>query len=288
MSPASSWSVSGSRIDVEEGVLIGALNVTPDSFTDGGELVDPAAAVERGMEMTEQGAALVDVGGESTRPGAESVVSDEELRRIMPVVEGLVDLGVRVSIDTSKPEVARAALSAGAVVVNDVTGFRNEAMIEVAAGSGCGVVAMHMKGTPRDMHHDPAYDDVVTEVESFLVERARLLEGAGVSRDRIVIDPGLGFGKRAAHSVELLAHLSRLAEHGLPVMIGASRKGFLSAITGDGTLAGRDQSTSVVTALGFARGARLFRVHDVAGSRKALSLAGAIVANQEWDAWLQD
>ncbi|HJS71383.1 MAG TPA: dihydropteroate synthase [Acidimicrobiia bacterium] len=287
MSTASSWSVTGGRLELAKGVLIGVLNVTPDSFSDGGELVDPAAAVERGMEMTEQGAALIDVGGESTRPGAEAVDSDEELRRTMPAVEGLVDVGVRVSIDTSKPDVARAALSAGAVVVNDVTGFRDEAMIEVAAGSDCGVVVMHMKGTPRDMHHDPAYDDVVSEVESFLIERAGLLERAGVSRDRIVIDPGLGFGKRAAHSVEMLGHLGRLAEHGLPVMIGASRKGFLSAITGDGTLAGRDQATSVVTALGFARGARLFRVHDVAGSRNALSLAGAIVANQEWDAWLQ-
>ena len=267
--------------------MIGILNVTPDSFSDGGEFFDPAAAVERGIEMTEEGGALVDVGGESTRPGADRVVSDEELRRITPVVESLVEVGIRVSIDTSKPEVARAALSAGAVVVNDVTGFRDEAMVEVVAGSDCGVVAMHMQGAPRDMHHDPTYDDVVSEVEGFLIEQAGHLESAGVSRDRIVIDPGLGFGKRAAHSVALLAHLDRLAGHGLPVMIGASRKRFLSTVTDDETLAGRDLSTSVVTALGFALGARLFRVHDVAGSRKALSLAGAIVANQEWDAWLQ-
>jgi dihydropteroate synthase len=287
LSPASSWSVSGGRLDLATGAVIGVLNVTPDSFSDGGLFVEPPAAVERGIEMTEEGAALVDVGGESTRPGADVVATDEELRRITPVVEGLVEAGIKVSIDTSKPEVARAALAGGAVAVNDVTGFRDEAMIEVVAGSQCGIVVMHMQGTPRDMHHDPSYDDVVTEVEDFLVGRAELLERAGVSRDRIAIDPGLGFGKRAAHSVGLLAHLDRLVGHGLPVMIGASRKGFLSAITGDETLAGRDLSTSVVTALGFARGARLFRVHDVAGSRKALSLAGAIVADQEWDAWSQ-
>jgi dihydropteroate synthase len=272
--------VSGDRLDLDRGAVVGVLNVTPDSFSDGGQFAGPGAAVTRGIEMIEEGAALVDVGGESTRPGAEPVELQEELRRIMPVVDGLAGVGIRVSIDTSKSEVARAALSVGAVVVNDVTGFGDEAMVEVVAGSDCGVVVMHMQGTPGDMHHDPRYEDVVTEVDDFLVEQAERLERAGVSRERIVVDPGLGFGKRAAHSVELLAHLDRLAGHGLPVMIGASRKGFLSTITGDESLAGRDLSTSVVTALGFARGARLFRVHDVAGSRKALSLVGAIVANQ--------
>jgi dihydropteroate synthase len=187
---------------------------------------------------------------------------------------------VRVSIDTYKPVAARSALAAGAVIVNDITGFRDEAMIEVVASSDCGVVAMHMQGTPADMHIDPTYDDVVAEVETFLLERVDRLEQAGVDRSRVAIDPGIGFGKRARHSLRLLANLDRLARHGLPVMVGTSRKGFLSKVTSDESREGRDRATAVTTALAFARGARLFRVHDVAKSRDALALAGAIVANQ--------
>lgn len=267
-------------MDLGAGVLVGVVNVTPDSFSDAGEFLDPAKAVAHGIEMIELGAGLVDVGGESTRPGARPVDEDEELRRLMPVVEALVDSGVPVSVDTYKAGVARHALSAGAVVVNDVTGFRDPEMIETVAGDRCGVVAMHMRGTPADMHLEPNYDDVVAEVEAYLLGRIRLLEEAGVHRSRITIDPGIGFGKRARHSLALLANLDRLAGHGVPVMVGTSRKGFLSRLVGDDSREARDRATALTTALAYVGGARLFRVHDVAGSRDALRVAGAIVANQ--------
>jgi dihydropteroate synthase len=274
------WSISGEELEIVPGVLVGVLNVTPDSFSDGGEFTDPKVAISHGLGMVEMGAGIVDVGGESTRPGARPVPEDEELRRMMPVVEGLVANGVRVSIDTYKPGPARSALEAGAVIVNDVTGFQDEEMVEVAAASDCGVVAMHMQGTPAVMHIDPQYDDVVAEVEAYLLERVARLERAGVDRSRIAIDPGIGFGKRARHSLRLLANLDRLADHGLPVMVGASRKGFLSKVTSEESREASDRATAVITALAYARGARLFRVHDVAKSRDALAVAGAIVANQ--------
>lgn len=278
--PAAIWSVAGEELDISSGALVGVLNVTPDSFSDGGEFYDPEVAITHGVDMIDGGAVIVDVGGESTRPGARPVAEAEELRRLMPVVEGLVAAGARVSIDTYKPGVARVALAAGAAVVNDVTGFEDEAMIEVVAGTRCGVVAMHMQGTPVDMHLDPTYDDVVAEVEAYLLARVTRLTEAGVDATRTAIDPGIGFGKRARHSLALLANLSRLAGHGLPVMVGASRKGFLSRVTGDDTSDSRDGATAVTTALAYDRGARLFRVHDVARSRDALMMAGAIVANQ--------
>jgi dihydropteroate synthase len=277
---ASVWSISGEELDLTSGVLVGVLNVTPDSFSDGGEFLDPETAIGHGLEMVEDGAGIVDVGGESTRPGARPVAEAEELRRTMPVVEGLVAAGARVSIDTYKPGVARSALLAGAAVVNDVTGFQDEAMIEVVAESDCGGVAMHMQGTPADMHIDPKYDDVVAEVETYLLGCLDRLEQAGVDRERIAIDPGIGFGKRAHHSLVLLANLDRLARHGVPVMIGTSRKGFLAKVTGDETREGQDRATAITTALAYTLGARAFRVHDVANSRDALAVAGAIVANQ--------
>lgn len=285
--PATSWHVDDAEIDLGAGALVGVLNVTPDSFSDGGDYLQPTTAVARGIEMVDEGAALIDVGGESTRPGAQPVDEPEEMRRLLPVVEDLVAEGVRVSVDTYKPGVARAALAAGAHVVNDVTGYTDPDMIGVVAASGCGVVAMHMRGTPADMHRDPRYQDVVAEVEEFLLTAAMRLEAAGVDRRRIAIDPGIGFAKRAEHSLTLLSQLERLSGHGYPVMIGTSRKGFLGSLVAGDTRESRDRATAVTTALGFAAGARLFRVHDVAGSRDALVVAAAIVANQRWDAWLQ-
>lgn len=276
----SSWSIGGKEVDIESGALVGILNVTPDSFSDGGEYSDPDTATSHGVEMMEQGALLIDVGGESTRPGAQPVSEAEEMRRLMPAVEGLVAAGVRVSVDTYKPGVARAALSAGAVVINDVTGFQDDAMVEAVADSDCGVVIMHMRGTPVDMQADPRYDDVVGEVEEYLLKQVGRLHDGGVTRERIVIDPGIGFGKTAAHNLTLLANLDRLAGHGLGVMVGTSRKRFLGELAEDDTPQGRDGATAVTTALAFARGARLFRVHNVARSRDALRVAGAIVASQ--------
>lgn len=286
-SPAAAWSVSGSRVSLQAGALVGVVNVTPDSFSDGGDYADTDAAIARGLELMAEGAALVDVGGESTRPGARPVPEDEEMRRLMPVVIGLVSAGATVSVDTYKPAVAREALSAGAVVVNDVTGFRDPSMVEVVAASDCGVVAMHMQGTPVDMHVAPSYDDVVAEVTEYLLGRVEALQAAGVDEARIAIDPGIGFGKRAHHSIDLLANLDRIAAHGLPVMVGTSRKGFLGKLVSEDTRQNRDLATAVTNALAYARGARLFRVHDVIRSRDALRVAAAIVANQEWDEWLQ-
>lgn len=286
-SPAKTWSISGETLDIGSGALVGVLNVTPDSFSDGGEHANLDSAVARGIEMVEQGAALVDVGGESTRPGAQPVAESEETRRLIPPLERLVDAGVRVSVDTYKPSVARRALDSGAVVVNDVTGFRDPRMVETVASSDCGVVAMHMQGMPVDMHRDPRYDDVVADVDRYLTGQAETLIAAGVDRDRIAIDPGIGFGKRARHSLALLRELGRITDHGLPVMVGTSRKGFLGELIASDSWEGRDVATAVTVALAYASGARLFRVHDVAKSRDALRVAGAIVADHQWEEWSQ-
>jgi len=277
---ATNWEVSGGQLDLGAGVLVGVLNVTPDSFSDGGSFVEAHTAIAHGVGMFESGAALVDVGGESTRPGARSVPDDEELRRLLPTVAGLVAAGIPVSVDTYKPEVARRALAEGAVVINDVTGFRNDEMVEVAASSDCGLVVMHMQGTPADMHIDPSYTHVVAEVEDQLLAGAQRLASAGVSPHRIVLDPGIGFGKRASHSLQLLTNLARLAGHGFPIMVGTSRKAFLGDLIGSDSRDRRDLATAVTTAIAFSRGARLFRVHDVTRSRDALRVAAAIVTNQ--------
>ena len=278
--PVASWRLAKSTLDLASGVLMGVINVTPDSFSDGGLHIDPHVAVEHGRALTEEGAAIIDVGGESTRPGSASVPADEEARRVLPVIGGLVESGITVSIDTSKPEVASAALEAGAELVNDVTACSAPGMVELIAGADCGVVVMHMQGRPRDMQVEPQYDDVVGEVEGFLIERAESLVDAGVARERIAIDPGIGFGKRLEHNLALLAELSRLAGHGYPLVLGTSRKSFLGTLTSIEDPANRDDVTAVTTALGFASGARIFRVHDVAKSRQALEVASAIVAPQ--------
>ncbi len=278
--PVASWRLAKSTLDLSSGVLMGVINVTPDSFSDGGLHIDAHAAVKHGRALTDEGAAIIDVGGESTRPGSASVPADDEARRVLPVVGGLVESEITVSIDTSKPDVASAALEAGAEVVNDVTACSAPGMVELIAGAGCGVVVVHMQGRPRDMQVEPQYDDVVGEVEGFLVERAESLVDAGVARERIAIDPGIGFGKRLEHNLALLAELPRLAGHGYPLVVGTSRKSFLGTLASIEDPANRDGVTAVTTALGFASGARIFRVHDVAKSRQALEVASAIVAHQ--------
>lgn len=267
---------------------MGVINVTPDSFSDGGVHLDSATAIDAGLRMAEEGADLLDVGGESTRPGAVPVDADEEIRRVAPVVTALAGEGLTVSVDTSKPQVARAAIEAGAELVNDVTAAGSDGMAELVAESGAGLILMHMKGTPGTMQLDPVYEDVVTEVAGFLEDRAREVVGRGVDPASIAIDPGIGFGKTASHNLELIDGLGRLAEHGYPVVLGASRKTFLGKITGIADPVARDGVTAVATALGFERGARVFRVHDVASSRAALSLAAAIVSAETWHEWSQD
>jgi dihydropteroate synthase len=243
---------------------MGVLNVTPDSFSDGGRYPSVEAAVQHGLEMSDHGAGIIDVGGESTRPGADPVPTGDELARVVPVVAGLAERGIPVSIDTVKPEVARAALEAGALVVNDVTGLSDPRMAQLAAECSAGVVIMHMQGEPRTMQDDPHYDDVVGEVRDFLLARARLAEDAGVSRARIAIDPGIGFGKTFEHNLTLLRGLRVLVDTGYPVLLGASRKAFLGQILGGSVPAPeRDPATGATVALAIEQGVAIVRVHNV-------------------------
>jgi dihydropteroate synthase len=267
---------------------MGVLNVTPDSFSDGGVYAATDDAVDGGIAMHEAGAEIIDVGGESTRPGAEPVSVVDELARVIPVVEQLTDHGLLVSIDTSKPEVARAAIDSGARILNDVTACSAPGMAELVVETGVGIVLMHMQGSPRDMQQDPHYEDVVSVVADFLAQRATYLIEMGADRHAIAIDPGIGFGKTVTHNLELLAGTGILAELGYPVVLGASRKSFLGRITGIEEPAGRDGVTAVTTALGFERGARVFRVHDVFASRAALSVAATIVNPELWEEWSPD
>ncbi|MDQ3641274.1 MAG: dihydropteroate synthase [Actinomycetota bacterium] len=244
---------------------MGVLNVTPDSFSDGGRWLDPEAAVMHGLRMVAEGADVIDVGGESTRPGAEPVPADEELRRVLPVVEGLAG-HVRVSIDTRKAEVAEAAIGAGATLVNDVSA----SLAPVAAAGGAGWVAMHMQGDPRTMQQAPAYDDVVAEVRAFLVERA---ESAGV--EEVWIDPGIGFGKTLEHNLTLLRRLGELVATGYPVVVGTSRKAFLGRLTGGAGVDDRVEASIATAAWSLSQGAAMVRVHDVAPTVAAAHLLGA-------------
>jgi dihydropteroate synthase len=256
---------------------MGIVNVTPDSFSDGGAYLDPGAAVAHGLELAAAGAAVIDVGGESTRPGAAPVDADEELRRVLPVVRALADrVGVPVSIDTTKAAVARAALDAGARMVNDVSGgTADPELVRVAAAAGAAYVAMHIRGTPRTMQDSPHYDDVVGEVcDELRVRVAHALE-VGVDARALLVDPGIGFAKTAAHNVALLRALPEVAARvGMPVMVGTSRKSFLARIVAgtDDSMVARDDATLATTVWCFEQGAALVRVHDVAGSRRAVAL----------------
>ncbi len=262
--------------------LMGIVNVTPDSFSDGGRYLDAGAAIGHGQELEREGASILDVGGESTRPGAEPVPAAAELNRVMPVIEGLVDARTRarISIDTSKAQVAAAALEAGATMVNDVTALRAAPEIaELVARHGAGLCLMHMLGTPRTMQRHPRYDDVVADVKRFLEERLRFAIDHGVAEERILLDPGIGFGKTTEHNLELLRRLPELVAIGRPVLIGTSRKGFLGALTGRTDPSDRLAATVATNVLAYERGARVFRVHDVAPVIDALIVAAATVAS---------
>jgi dihydropteroate synthase len=255
--------------------IMGVLNVTPDSFSDGGEWFSFDAAVAHGRELAAQGAAILDVGGESTRPGADPVGADEELRRVVPVMEALAGAAT-LSVDTSKLAVARAAVEAGATYVNDVTAFRSEPELAGFVGEqDCECCLMHMLGEPRTMQDDPRYDDVVDDVKAFLSERAAYAIGEGIAEERIAIDPGIGFGKTAAHNLELLRRLDEIAALGFEVVIGTSRKSFLGRLTGRDDPHQRVAATVATTVLALERGATVFRVHDVAETADALKVAAA-------------
>ncbi len=258
--------------------LMGVVNVTPDSFSDGGEFLDPDAAVAHGRKLAAEGAAILDIGGESTRPGADPVPEDEERRRTIPVIERLTaeSAGGEISIDTTKAAVAEAALEAGAAIVNDVSAFRfDPAMAGLVADRNTACCLMHMLGEPRTMQSDPRYDDVVSEVKSFLEERLAFAVGEGVAEERVWLDPGIGFGKTVDHNLELLRRLDEIVAIGRPVVVGTSRKSFLGKLTGGRDEAERLPGTIATNVLALERGARIFRVHDVAQVADALTVAAA-------------
>jgi dihydropteroate synthase len=256
-------------------LVMGVVNVTPDSFYDGGRHADPQAAIGHARRLAEQGADLLDIGGESSRPGAAPVTAEDELARILPVLEGIADLRVPVSVDTTKPEVMRIALAHGAAMINDITALAAPGALELVAASDAAVCLMHMQGSPRTMQAEPTYADVVAEVRDFLATRAAACTAAGIAQDRIVVDPGFGFGKTVEHNLTLLARLGEIAALGFPVLAGWSRKSSLGRITGrpaDDRLA-----ASVAAAmLAVQHGARIVRVHDVAATRDALAVLAAV------------
>ncbi len=277
--PPRSWAIRGAELSLESPVIIGIVNVTPDSFSDGGHLPSVEAAIEHGARLAADGARLLDIGGESTRPGAAAVPVKEEIARVVPVIAGLAKRGLGpISVDTRKAEVARAALDAGAAVINDVSGLRFDAGLAAVAGDAqAGVILMHMRGTPDTMDDLAKYGHVAAEVAAELggmAERAERAGRAGIARERIVVDPGFGFAKTATQNLRLLDELATIVALGYPVAVGVSRKRFLGAATGR-PVEDRDRATAVGCALAWERGARLFRVHDVALTREALALASA-------------
>jgi dihydropteroate synthase len=257
--------------------IMGVVNVTPDSFSDGGTLPDAVAAIVHARRLAGEGAAMIDVGGESTRPGAAPVPAEQELERVVPVIEGIagLNLPVQISIDTMKVEVAEAALDAGASYVNDVTAFRHDPdLAALVADRGVDCCLMHMLGEPRTMQDDPRYDDVVDDVKAFLLDRMHAATAAGIAEERIHLDPGIGFGKTLEHNLELLRRLDELVALGRPLVVGTSRKSFLGRITGR-DVTERVHATVATTVIAFERGAQVFRVHDVAATLDALQVAAA-------------
>jgi dihydropteroate synthase len=256
-------------------LIMGIVNVTPDSFSDGGRYLDCRRAVERGLQLAAEGADLLDIGGESTRPGAEPVSEVEELARVLPVIEGLVSAGIPLSIDTQKPAVMRAAIAAGADMINDVNALLTSGAMEAVADTQAAVCLMHKQGDPQTMQQSPRYKDPVAEVRSFLVERIAAAQQAGIAQDRIVIDPGFGFGKNLEHNLELLRRLHELANLGVPVLAGLSRKSMLGKITG-GEVNDRLYASIAAAVLAVTKGARLVRAHDVKATRDALAVVNAV------------
>ena len=263
--------------------LMGVLNVTPDSFSDGGVHFDTVLAIEGAFRMIDEGADLIDVGGESTRPGADAVTEEEELRRVVPVVEKLAARGLSISIDTAKSKVAKEALEAGATVVNDITAFSDPQIAEVCAKANCTVCLMHMQGTPRTMQKDPHYKNVIEEVRAFLIERAQYAQERGIKKENIWIDPGIGFGKTVEHNLELLRHLDRLVDTGYPILMGTSRKSFIGKVLapreGSPLPSGQRLEGTLATQIwAQIKGAKIIRAHDVLTARRAIDMTAALNA----------
>jgi dihydropteroate synthase len=269
---------SGGKLDFSGGTLVmGVLNVTPDSFSDGGQFFDAQKAIEKGEKMASEGAAIIDVGGESTRPGSAPVSDEEQKERVVPVIEALVEkIDVPISIDTYNYCVAEAALEAGAAMINDITALSDERMGELAAERSVPVVLMHMQGRPQTMQDNPTYGDVVNEVLGFLVKQAKRAEQFGIERDKVFIDPGIGFGKTLEHNLELLRNIDRFVGSGFRVCIGTSRKSFIGKITGKGKPADRIFGTAATVALCVAAGVSIVRVHDVAEMVDVVKIVNAV------------
>ena len=269
------WNVRGRALVLDRVLIMGIVNVTPDSFADGGKYFSHTDALAHARQLIDEGADIIDIGGESTRPGADDVPSDEEIKRVAPLFEALGDISIPLSVDTSKPEVMRAALAAGASIVNDVRALQQPGAAEVVAEYACGVVLMHMQGTPRTMQQAPYYSDVTKDVVQFLAQRVQFAQRQGIHKDRIAVDPGFGFGKTDAHNFTLLSELSELGRMHVPLVVGLSRKGTLGRVSGRAV--GDRASASVAAALLAAeRGADVVRVHDVAATRDALSVLQAM------------
>ncbi len=269
------------QLELTRPLLMGIINVTPDSFSDGGLYADTQAAIAHGLKLVEEGADILDIGGESTRPGATPVALEQELQRVLPVIKGLSQhIAIPISIDSYKPQVMRAALAAGASIVNDVRALQEPGAIDVVAESDAGVCLMHAQGTPQNMQDNPQYDDVVSEVAAFLRARAQALLDAGVSKDRICIDPGFGFGKRSCHNIALLKQLPRLCGLGYPVLAGLSRKSVLGQIAG-GEVENRLAASIAAAMIAAMKGAAIIRVHDVKATADALKVVQAMDMNLE-------
>lgn len=268
------------RLDFSSGCLVmGILNVTPDSFSDGGLFTDTEQAVAHGVEMTAAGAAVIDIGPESTRPGAEAVPPDEQIRRAVPVIQKLArQIDVPISIDTQNPDVARAALEAGASIINDISALADPDMVELAVESRVPVILMHMQGTPRTMQQHPHYDDVVSEVAAILKGRAEAAKAAGIKPEHIMLDPGIGFGKTGRHNLQLLNRLDRICDLGYRVLVGPSRKRFIGRLTGKENAAERTFGTAATVAWAIAKGASIVRVHDIRQMMDVVKVANAIAA----------
>ncbi len=271
------WKTRYQLLDLTQGaVVMGILNATPDSFSDGGKYASTRVALDRAMEMVREGARIIDIGGESTRPGADAVDADEEIKRTAPLIKALKnESDVLISIDTSKAVVAEAAIEAGAAIVNDVTGLQDEAMVKLCADSGVGVCVMHMQGEPRTMQNNPSYDNeggVLSAIRTFFHERLLSLEASGMDPDFICLDPGIGFGKTYQHNIELLRGLRDL-QNARPVLLGVSRKSFIGQLIGEQDPALRDRASAIITALAVKNGIGIHRVHDVKGALEAIRIA---------------
>jgi dihydropteroate synthase len=283
MSTVAHWQCRDRILDLGSPVVMGVLNVTPDSFSDGGRFSERDPALAQARRMIEEGAAIIDVGGESTRPGAVPAALDEELARVVPVIEALRrESPVFISVDTSKPEVMRAACDAGADIVNDVRALREPGALAAAARTRAGICLMHMKGEPHTMQVAPHYEDVIADVEGFLAERIAACRAAGIDMARLAADPGFGFGKRAADNLQLLKHLGRLSGIGVPLVVGLSRKSMLATLTGR-EVDDRTAGSVALAAIAVLNGARIVRAHDVAATVDAIRVAAAVAKGENFD-----